>query len=69
MTIQSIIEVRDLSFSYQDQPIIYKASCTVYPNEFIGMIGPMVAEDEIFKVVNGFFKASIRIYKSIWKRS
>src|SRR6266545_4177329 len=37
---QPIIECKDVSFSYQNEPVLQKINLKMYPGEYIGIIGP-----------------------------
>jgi zinc transport system ATP-binding protein len=63
---EPVIEFDQVSFSYQNTPVLDKVSFQVYPGEFIGMIGPNGGgKTTLLKLILGFLKPSrgtIRVF-------
>jgi zinc transport system ATP-binding protein len=61
-----LIELDQVSFSYQSTPVLNQVSFQVYPGEFIGMIGPNGGgKTTLLKLILGFLKPShgkIRVF-------
>ncbi len=56
---QPIIELDQVSFSYQNTPVLKQVSFQVYPGEFIGIIGPNGGgKTTLLKLILGFLKPS-----------
>ena len=64
-----IIEFDHVSFSYQRTHILNKVSFQVYPNEFIGMIGPNGGgKTTLLKLILGFLNPSsgtVRVFSEV----
>jgi zinc transport system ATP-binding protein len=61
-----IVQVEQLSFSYQDSLVLSNVSLEVYPGEFIGIIGPNGGgKTTLLKLIMGFLrptKGKIRVF-------
>ncbi|MCX8163839.1 MAG: metal ABC transporter ATP-binding protein [Aquificaceae bacterium] len=52
-----VIEVRELNFSYRDEPLIENLSFEIYRGEFFGILGPNGAgKSTLLKLMLGFLK-------------
>jgi zinc transport system ATP-binding protein len=52
-----IIEFDNISFAYQESLVLEKVSCKIFPNEFIGIIGPNGGgKTTLLKLIMGFLK-------------
>ena len=63
----NIIEIKDLSFSYNSQPVLREVNLTVSRGDFVAMIGPNGGgKTTLLKLMLGLLKAesgSVRIFK------
>lgn len=52
-----IVNLENVTFSYEDVPVLQNASCTIYEGEFVGIIGPNGGgKTTLLKIVMGFLK-------------
>lgn len=54
------VTIKNLSFAYQDHPVLTDVSFDIQPGQFIGMIGPNGGgKTTLIKLILGFLRASI----------
>jgi zinc transport system ATP-binding protein len=62
----SAVAIKNLSFAYQDRPVLTDVSFEIQPGQFIGMIGPNGGgKTTLIKLILGFLKApsgTIRVF-------
>lgn len=54
---EQIISLRNISFSYEQQPVLHKIDLSISPGEFIGIIGPNGSgKTTLLKCISGILK-------------
>ena len=60
----SIIDIKNLSFSYNKELVLENINLHVEQKEFLAIIGPWWRQKHTFKTYVGLFKTSKRQYKT-----
>jgi zinc transport system ATP-binding protein len=66
---ESVIEIRDVSFSYGDIPALQQVSLTVLDGEFLGIVGPNAGgKSTLLKLILGLLSAQTGVVRVLGKR-